>query len=127
MYKRSRQGWMKHLDFILWDMLILQIAFILAYWIREGMIWPYSVQKYRILAIVLAGVDFLIASLFNTMRNVLRRGYYQEAIESLKHVLLVFVVMTLYLFSTQTGYTYSRIAQYLTTFHTRLQSDRSPF
>lgn len=97
-------------------MIVLQIAFIFAFRIRRvGGAWPYTMQVYRVLAVVLTGVDFLIASIFNTMRNVLRRGYYQELIDTLKHVLLVFLVMTLYMFTAQSGDVYSRVALYLTT------------
>lgn len=42
MYKRREQGWLKHLDFILWDALALQIAFVLAYIIRRNDFFPYS-------------------------------------------------------------------------------------
>lgn len=115
MYKRNKQGWLKHLDFILLDLIALQVAFIIAYRFREWRALPYYEQRYRILAIVLTGVDFLIAALFNTMRNVLRRGYFQELVDTLKHVLLVFMVMTLFMFTTQSGDTYSRIILYLTT------------
>ena len=31
MYKKSPQGWLKHWDFILLDMISLQIAFMIAY------------------------------------------------------------------------------------------------
>ena len=116
MYKRNKQGWLKHLDFILLDLIVLQISFIIAYKIREWRPWPYYEQKYMNLAIVLTGVDFLIAALFNTMRNVLKRGFFQEIVDTLRHVLLVFVVMTLYMFTTQSGDKYSRVILYLTTF-----------
>ena len=62
MYKRNLQGWMKHLDFILWDLLILQVSFILGYMIRHG--WgemPYLQPSYRSLAIILTAVDILVA------------------------------------------------------------------
>ena len=36
MYRRSKQGWLKHLDFIIWDEVSLQIALVLAYLIRIG-------------------------------------------------------------------------------------------
>lgn len=118
MYKRNRQGWLKHIDFILLDVIVLQISFILAFMIRIPWMRPYAEERYRILAIVLIGADFFIAAVFNTMRNVLRRGYYQEIVSTLKHVLLVFMVMTLYMFTTQSGDTYSRIILFLTSiFH----------
>ena len=35
MYKKGSKGWLKHFDFILLDMICLQIAFLLAYVIRH--------------------------------------------------------------------------------------------
>ena len=48
MYKRSSQSWAKHLDFILWDILALQLAFILSYCIYNHT-WtlPYADANYR--------------------------------------------------------------------------------
>lgn len=110
---------MKHLDFILWDLLILQVSFILGYMIRHG--WgemPYLQPSYRSLAIILTAVDILVAVLFNTMHNVMKRGYLKEFTASIEHVALVLGLMSLYLFSAQAGDTYSRITLYLTSgFH----------
>lgn len=119
MYKRNAQGWIKHLDFILWDILILQISFVLGYMIRHGWgQWPYLRSDYRSLATVLIVVDILVSAIFNTMHNVMKRGYLKELTASIKHASLILVIMSLYLFSTQAGDTYSRITIYLTSgFH----------
>lgn len=119
MYKRNTQGWLKHLDFMLWDILALQAAYILGYMVRHGWgQWPYLRADYKSLAIILVVVDVLVTVLFNTMHNVVKRGYLKELIETIKHVVLVLLVMSLYLFSTQSGDTYSRITLYLTSgFH----------
>ncbi len=114
MYKRNVQGWLKHLDFILLDAIILQISFIIAYIIRHGWKNPYEITSYRTLAIVLVIVDILVAVLFNTMHNVLRRGFWNEFVQTLKQCALVLVLMTLYMFSVQAGDIYSRITIYLT-------------
>ena len=115
MYKRTVQGWMKHLDFILWDELALQISFILGYMIRHGFWnWPYARQDYRELALIFFAMDILVAIGFNTMHNVLKRKASKELIASVKHVLLVLGIVTLYLFSAQKGDIYSRITIYLT-------------
>lgn len=42
MYRKSARGWEKHLDFMIWDQLSLQIAFLLAYMLRNGLSNPYS-------------------------------------------------------------------------------------
>ena len=113
MYKRYNQGWIKHIDFILWDVLSLQIAFTIAYYIRHGGI-PYTSEIYRNLAIMLVTVDILISAIFNTMHNVLRRNRYNEAVQTIKQVLMVLVIITLYMFSLQSGDAYSRITVFLT-------------
>ena len=43
MYKKGSKGWLKHFDFILLDMICLQIAFLLAYVIRHDSGSPYIV------------------------------------------------------------------------------------
>ncbi len=119
MYKRNAQGWLKHFDFMLWDVFVLQISFVLGYMIRHGWgQWPYEKAEYKSLAIILVVVDILVTVLFNTLHNVMKRGYLKEMIETIKHVVLVLLVMSLYLFSTQAGDAYSRITLYLTSgFH----------
>lgn len=42
MYKKSPQGWLKHWDFILLDIFCLQLAFVVAYLVRQGLENPYS-------------------------------------------------------------------------------------
>ena len=118
MYKRNSLRWLKHLDFILWDAFALQLSFVLAYAARQGGNLPYATVTYRTLAIMLVLIDFLIADFFDTMHNVLKRGYYLEAVETLKHVFLVLVVVTLYMFALQIGDAYSRITVFCTSgFH----------
>lgn len=115
LYKRNIQGWLKHIDFILWDIIILQVSYVLGYMIRHGWgQWPYLRNDYKSLAIVLVVVDIFVAVIFNTMHNVMKRGYLKELRATIKHVALVLVMMSLYLFSTQAGDTYSRITIYLT-------------
>ncbi len=103
MYKKNNQGWNKHIDFILWDALSLQVAFILVYLIRHGSRFPSGSTVYRTLAIMLFVVGLLIAAIFNTMHNVLKRGFCRETVQTLKQTLLVLVVTTLFMFSTQSG------------------------
>ena len=115
MYRKSAQGWLKHIDFILWDVCIIQISFILGYMIRHGWgRWPYLQPDYRTLSIILCAADLFVAIAFNTMHNVMKRGYLKEFVASVKHASLVLVVMSLYLFTTQSGDVYSRITIYLT-------------
>ena len=50
---------------------------------------------------MLVVVDILIAAIFNTMHNVMKRGFYKEFIQTLKQVLMVLAITSLYLFAMQ--------------------------
>ena len=89
MYKRRRQGWKKHIDFILLDVLCLQVAFILAYAIRHGNFQIYAVENYQFMAAALVVVDFLVDIMCSSYKNVLRRGFYREFAETVKHICIV--------------------------------------
>ena len=102
MYKRTEQGWLKHLDFILLDVLCLQLALVLACCIRYGPDqWLYDEALYRRLALWMSVFDVIVAVMFNTMRNVLKRSASAELRYTLAHSALVFGAVVLFLFSTK--------------------------
>ena len=53
MYRKNANGWLKHIDFIILDMICLQIAFIMAYFIKNGNIHLYNNFLYRNMAIII--------------------------------------------------------------------------
>ena len=113
MYSKKAQGWTKHLDFIILDMVCLQAAFVLAYMTRHGLSSPYSNPIYFNLSLVYAMVDMLVLITNRTMKNVLKRGFYKEIAQTVRHVALVAALVAMYMFSVQMGADYSRITFYL--------------
>ena len=113
MYRRKLQGWLKHIDFILLDVLSLLAAFFLAYVTRYG--WAQIVHMDYYLSVLF--LHLLVSVLFhivnNTFSNVLRRGYYKELARTVSHVFLVELVIIFYLFSTKESENYSRLVVYL--------------
>ena len=82
MYSQKLQGWRIHTDFIILDIIILQMAFVLAYIIRHGFQNPYAEMLYLNVAIVYAVTDFIVLIMNNTMKNVLKRGFYKELLST---------------------------------------------
>ena len=113
MYKRNAQGWSKHFDFFVLDEICLQIAFCLAGFLRHGT-WAYSDPVYRTLGYLLIVSDAFILVTFNTMHNVISRGYFVEFIQTIKQCFAVFAIAAIFMFATQSGDTYSRIVLFLT-------------
>lgn len=114
MYQRKSNSWVKHYDFIIWDMICLQASFVLAYLFRHGNLFVYRNELYRNMGIFLVLVDCVVIFLNSTFKNVLKRGYYKEFQETVKHTFIIVVLSALYLFSIQKGIDYSRIVLYIT-------------
>lgn len=78
MYKKNSDGWLKHIDFILLDLLCVQAAFFISYVLRLNDWNPYAVSLYRNMAVFIELADVIIIFLFDSYKNVLKRGYYIE-------------------------------------------------
>ncbi len=113
MYKKKGRGWTKHADFMLLDIICIQIAFIVSYGLRFGSCNPYIDEEYRILGIAFLLIDFFVEIVSDSFKNVLKRGYFHELICTCKHVVIVEVLTTFYLFTTQMGNIYSRASYYI--------------
>ncbi len=113
MYKKNSQNWTKHTDFIIIDTLCLHIALVLAYILRHGIGNPYMDLAYRKISGVLTITSLIVCMAFGSMNNIWKRNAREEFFATLKHVCLVEVITTFYLFSVKEGITYSRIVLYL--------------
>ncbi len=120
MYKRNAQGWSKHMDFVIIDILSLQIAFILAAALRHRW-WAYAHPLYRTMGLLTVFIDLTVLIANDSLRNVVKRGPYAELLETLKHCFFCLALMTVFMFATQAGDDYSRIIVFLTAvFHTAI-------
>lgn len=112
MYRKRRRGWSKHADFMLLDIICIQIAFILSYLLRFGFDNPYKDEEYRVLAMAFLFIDFFVEIVLDSFKNVLRRGYFEEFVCTLKHIAIVEVLTVFYLFTMKIGGIYSRSSYY---------------
>ncbi len=103
MYKKNTYKWIKHIDFIILDTAVLFLSFVLAYLIRHEGSNPFAKTEYITLAVLICSADILISILFNTMHNVMKRGVYEEFVQSLKQVGAILFCEMVYIFFTATG------------------------
>ena len=108
MYKKENNSWLKHIDFVILDILCLQLAFILAYGIRVAKGIPYLNPLYENMAFVLVIFQLLISFFGESFSGVLRRGFLIEMKCMLEHEIWVMLLAALYLFMSQQGVMYSR-------------------
>ena len=67
MYRERAKGWLKHVDFMLLDVLSLELSFVLAYWIRMRSAHPYARSPYRNMGLALVLID--VAVIFSAART----------------------------------------------------------
>lgn len=114
MYRKDSESWLKHIDFILLDMICLQLAYILAYGISGYGFNPYAKLLYRGMAVYLELADLVVVFAYGTMKNALKRGHYRNFIITINHAITVGALAILYLFMTQQGAMFSRLTLILT-------------
>ncbi|HAP8263818.1 TPA: sugar transferase, partial [Enterococcus faecium] len=102
-----------HIDFILLDLFCVQLAFYISYVMRQGDWNPYVIPIYRHMAIFIELENLTIIFLFEAYKNVLKRGYYKEAVASIKQSFMLLLVCSLYLITMQDGNDYSRVSLFI--------------
>lgn len=110
MFETDLRSWLKHLDFIIWDIISITISFWLAFFIRNnmtsGLAWEYS---YRGLYLIVIAFYILIAFFFRSYSNIVRRGKIEEVFAILKQNILLIGCILAYLVFTKQSAIFSRL------------------
>lgn len=108
MYRKEHTGWMKHLDFTILDIVLLQLAFITGYVARHGWMNPYASMPYLRLAVLLVLLDLCVVFFRESYYQIIRRGKYRELEEVVATCTIIFVGMVVYLYAAKMSAVYSR-------------------
>lgn len=108
MYRKEKRSWAKHLDFTILDIVCLQAALVISYWIRLGFSSPYSNYLYLRLAVVQVLMQICIMFFMEPYKNILRRNKLQELKEVITNCTVVFLGVILWLYVTKQSEGYSR-------------------
>ncbi len=109
MYRRGKNRWLKHFDFMMQDMLCLEFAFIAACIIRNGLVWPFRNDDYAKFGIVILLLHVCVVFFLDSYKNIVKRGYLVEIKSVVKHNTAVLLSAFVYLFVTKETATYSRV------------------
>lgn len=114
MYHKKGKQRLEHMDFILLDVIVLQVAYVLAYYFRHGAWNPYANGLYAVMAVSLTLCDLLVVFFMDSYRGILKRGYWVELIRTTEQAIEFMTLGIVYLFATQTGEAFSRISYFMT-------------
>lgn len=108
MHEKARKSWIKHLDFIIVDILFLFLSIWSSYFLRNGSKGIFWDSKYRTLMIIAVLVHMCVALSMNFYSGIVKRGYFIEFRKVIAHNMIVFGMILLYMFTLKEGETYSR-------------------
>ena len=112
MYQKGNR-WTKHLDFIILDIIMTQISFVLAYMTRHGFENPYRNAMYLNCGMIIFLVGLLFSILQKNHKNILKRNHYEELKSVIKYMVVCTFSVMAYLFFTRS----STLASRLTVFY----------
>ena len=110
MFKEIVKGWTKHIDFMILDILCLEISFLIAYGIRNGFVNIFSMPNmYENMFLALIVLDICVVFFFNSYQGIIRRGYLAEVRQVLIHNSWIVIGFIIGLFLLKQTGEYSRI------------------
>lgn len=109
MYNRGFKSWVKHLDFIILDLIIIELSFVWAFTIRHPGEYVYSVVEYRVGIFVLAAGMLMGAIMLQIHSDILKRGYIAELVSVIKMVLFTAAIILAFMFFGKTWDEFSRL------------------
>ena len=109
MYRKKTSSWLKHWDFILLDLILLEVSYLLAQWLRHGTAYYREAPLYRNVFFAIAAIDLVVGLMMGSYKGILRRGYWLETKAVAKHAIIVTVCVIAYLFAMKESSNYSRV------------------
>lgn len=110
MYRKKTEDWITNFDFVILDIIALEISFFIAYIIRHGFdrIRNGLPELYVNVALLLMVFAILQSILTKNYEGILVRGQYKEFKKTVKYVTVITVLLVLYLYMLKKGDDFSR-------------------
>ena len=109
MYKKSSSPFIKHLDFLIIDLLLLAGAYVLAFLVRhQWQIPKYLFNTFIRFGIILLIIYLLICLISNAYKDILHRNKWLELIQTVFQVGFTLVILLLFLYITKQSAVLSR-------------------
>lgn len=98
MYRKMNKGWFKHWDFELVDLICVELAFFMAYYLRHRGMIQGTMDWYLKLGVILVLIQFTVAFFGNNYKGIIHRGIGVEFLSVIQHVTVIEVIFVTYEF-----------------------------
>ena len=90
MNRKKKYGWWKHIDFMIIDLICIQIAYMASYFFRHDTLQLYrETSLYAHVNILLIIIDLCYVLLRGTYKNILKRSFIREIESVLVHNIIM--------------------------------------
>lgn len=117
MHQRRQKSLLKHLDFIILDLVFVEISFILGCMLRFGSDWIGELfsglgqaASYRDMMVMIAMMHFLVILFATPYSNIVKRHFGEECRNSIHYCTYILVGLVFILFVRKSSEDYSRLA-----------------
>ncbi len=109
MNERRVRGWTKHLDFIIIDIICIELAYVIAYFVREpSALFFRGLSLYVYLDIILMAVNIVYVVIWPVYKNILKRSAMREILSVLLHNVVIWLFAIAFLYLMQQSFYFSR-------------------
>ncbi|MCD8300037.1 MAG: sugar transferase [Clostridiales bacterium] len=109
MNEKRNHGWLKHLDFLIVDLVCIEVAYFFSYLFRNpNMHLVRGVSLYTQFNLVLIIIDIVYVILRPPYKNIIKRGIFAEFRSVLFHNIILWLVGIAYLYLTKEAFWFSR-------------------
>lgn len=109
MYAKEKNGWLKHFDFIILDIIGMQLSLYIAYLFRYGSFHVLNSYYYRRMALTLVVVQLIVVFFCESYQGILKRGYFREFKQTLRFVAYVLIGFVIFNYLAKYEMDYSRL------------------
>lgn len=108
MYQKNEGKVLKHLDFLILDLIILEAIYIISYFVRHGLKCGGMSSAYWQMAGIMALIQIIVVVFQESYRDIIKRGYLKEMKAVFFQHTTVMLLVFAFMFGTKISEQYSR-------------------
>ena len=109
MYEKSKNRWFKHLDFMVLDLVLLEISYLISYYLRLHNGFKHTNDLYQNMQIIVIVFDVILMLSMQIHKNILKRSLIHEILSSVKNMSILVIAIMAYLFYIKQSSEFSRM------------------
>ena len=114
MHIEEKNNWIKHLDFIVINLISMILAFAIAYFIKFGDLGFVYSYAWRSVLLIMCLINLVVTFMMSPYSDIFRRPYYEDVIKMGLLALYTFILVSLFFYVMKVGAVFSRITIVLT-------------